>query len=141
MCKETDCDRIVVFDIPGTNGGGLTWGYNIFLRGGGEPDYRQSLLAHEVMHTVQFTALLNVVAERYGGSTTLAWPEAMTVWAVGMSPSLWHNLRNHDIYSYDRSTPFNAMTLEQQGEVVGNCLGYLDDCDISPFRPFWMDGR
>lgn len=93
------------------------------------------------MHTVQFTALLNVVAESYGGSTTLALPEAMAQWAWGMKSSLWHNLRNHDIYSYDRSTPFYEMTWEQQGEVAGNCLGYFRDCDISPFRPFWMDGR
>jgi|GEM_PF-6354872 len=91
----------------------MTIGYTIFM---GKPVTSNGVnsyfgpLVHEVMHTVQFTAVLTATAAEYGGET-LGWPAAWATWVVGMSPSLYHNVVGDDIYTPGPSD-FYSQSLE-----------------------------
>jgi hypothetical protein len=138
LCGATDCHRIQVYDGWLQKGAGLTIGYTIFMgkpvTSNGSSSYFGTL-AHEVMHTVQFTWWLEANAVAAPPSMKgAAFPVTWIMWMVGMSPSPIKNAIGYDIYSPSPGD-FWSQSFEQQGAIIEGCFGAGSGCDRSPYQP------
>jgi hypothetical protein len=138
LCNATRCDLIRVYDGWALKGRAVTIGYDILI---GKPmstnDEREyfGTLAHEVMHTVQFTGLVSYLQAAHPYlPRPVAGDYATMTWAIGMFPSIVDNLRDKDIYSPSPGN-FESQTFEQQGSIIGECFGYDRMCDRTPYQP------